>query len=722
MGTYRFFIVFLIAVTYAHVTFGDAATNSQYTLCATNECINSASEILSKLDRTVDPCDNFYKFACGGWLQNNRANQSFPKIDFFSVLTRKTANQLREMLEASNKPGDTMSLLKAKHVFAQCMEDSEPVGRSNLSAIVNSYGGWPIVMSHHDWNKKNLTWQDISTIIHEKQFDNGLYNIYVFIDSKMSNSNVIYILEPPFSASQDDIIKLNNTVSRNESANSDIVSFAKRLIEETGQIVEMDNLIQDALDMLQFEMELANLTSTEENLIDVDKYYIPLTIQQLQEEYDKKHPGMNGKIDWHSSIQEVFASEGIAIEPSEKIIVPAYKYLTNLVPLLERTPSRTIVNFMIWTVIKKFSDYIKPQKVNSIAIMNVVSEQSGENDTKWISCINKPNLKSAISHEYIKKYVSFENIQDIKEITTDIKDAIRQQIQNVTWMDEPTRVASLEKLEYMRHEFFKPDWYSDEAIDGYYEDLNITMGYLDNIINILKFERKKRINLLRTPADKKQWFFEPTNPQAYYSQYINKIVFTAALLQNPLYDRNRVALMNYGTLGFCAGHEMNHAFDHMYRKHDKNGNAIKWWTQKTIDEYEIITQCFIDQYNEYLVPNLEDIRVNGRRTLGENIGDSAGIVAAYYAYKNRKARLNETKWRLQGLEDYSEDQIFFLSAAQLFCETAMPEQIKESVSDEHPGNEIRIRGSFSNFREFSKIYNCSPEKPMNPENKCALWY
>ncbi|XP_020295093.1 membrane metallo-endopeptidase-like 1 isoform X3 [Pseudomyrmex gracilis] len=748
MKTYHFFIIFLTAVIYAHGTFDfsdtfsirarfDSTMNRQYMLCATNKCKNAALEILSTFDRSVDPCDNFYKFACGGWLQTNRSNTSFPVINFFTVLKQKLHNQLREILNASFKPTDTMSFIKAKRVFAQCMdkENNKAFGMSNLNAIVNSYGGWPIVMSRHEWNERNLTWQNVTTNLHKNKVLNiGLYDIEVSEDLKMSNSNAIYIFGPALPFSRDKIILINNTKWRKEMYRSTIVNVAHNLITENGGTSNMSKLTQDALDIVHFEAELANLTSTVDRILDT---LTSLTIQQLQEKYDKQNPGMIGKIDWHSAIQDLFASERIAIKPSEKLIVVEYEYLINLVPLLERTPSRTIVNFIIWSLIRKLTDYIKPQKLSGIArvIIGADNNQLEEDDKNWMPCINSLNLDHAISHEYVKKYISLDNIQDITEIYTNIKSVVHQQIGNATWMDEPTKEAAVEKLTSMKHEFFKPDWYSDEAIDRYYEDLNIGTEYLDNIINIWKFKWKKMINSLRTPVDNTKyklyaiefviiWLSRPTQLQAKYNMVFNSIVLTAALLQSPVYDRNHIALMNYGKVGHIIGHEINHAFDVDGRNFDKNGNIMQTWTQKSIDEYENITQCFIKQYNKYLVPGLEreNIQVNGQQTLGENTADAAGIVSAYYAYKNRKERLNETEWRLQGLEDYSEDQIFFLVYAQFFCENALPEEIQKITSGVHSVKEIRIRGSLSNSREFSQSYNCSVGTPMNPEKKCALWF
>ncbi|XP_020278847.1 membrane metallo-endopeptidase-like 1 isoform X2 [Pseudomyrmex gracilis] len=670
MKTYRFFIVFLIALTYALVTLGNPVTNSHYTLCATNECINA------------------------------------------------------EILEAPIKPSDTTSLIKAKVIFAQCKykEKSETFGMSNLNAIVNSYGGWPIIMSRHEWNERNLTWQNVSTILHRNKLDNGLYTIEIFKNVLMSNSNVIYILEPKLSYSRDVMIHLNNTEESKKNYISNIVNVASNLIETIGRTVKMNKLTQDALEILYFEMELANLTIIL-NTTNNNDLFIPLTIQQLQEKYDKQHPGIKGKIDWHSAIQELFASERIPIEQTENLIVPAYTYLSNLVSVLERTPSHTIVNFMIWSLIKKLSDYIKPQRASARIILSADDKQLKKNKSKWKKCINTRNLDSAISHEYVKKYISLETVQDITEISTDIINVVRQQIRNITWMDEPTKKMALEKLEYMKQEFFKPDWNSDEAIDRYYKDLNVDTNYLDNIINIMKFEKKKLINSLRTPIDNKKWFSEPTTPHGYYNIFFNSIVFTAALLQSPTYDRNRIPLMNYGTLGVGIGHNINLAFDKDNFNVDKNGNIVQTWTQNSIDIHNNLSQCYIDQYNKYLVPGLEqeNVYVNGQRTMDENTVDATAIVAAFYAYKNRKARLNETELRLQGLEQYSEDQLFFLIVAQFFCASALPEKIK-SVPDDISVNEIRIRGSFSNSREFSESYNCPVGTPMNPEKKCAFWF
>ncbi|XP_070152530.1 endothelin-converting enzyme 1-like [Polyergus mexicanus] len=718
----RSFIIFQVAVTYAYVTFAAPKSNEDYTLCTTQKCVDTASKILARLDRTVDPCDNFYQFACGGWLKNNPANISYPRISSLSVISEETMDQIKEILEDGPGPDDTLSLQKAREIYNMCMdvETLKKIGINSLRRVVRKNGGWPMTMSPVEWKLKGFKhWQQISDIMQNNLFDNGLYSIAVMVDDKKSDSNVITILEPIFFAPRDIVIGLSEDPEQLMLYRSTIKTVANIFINDQGSYVDEATLDQETFDVANFEIELAKLTLNLEDSRDIDQVYNPLTIKQLQQAYDAQRP-VKGKINWLERIRRLFAPK--RIKSSEKLVVHAYKYLTNLVPLLERTPTRTIVNYMQWNLIRALLPYT--ERTEKIAIQ-LAKEFKGEKEDnlKWKSCVNKANLNSAISHEYAKRYVKHENKEDLIEIITNIEDVVREQISASIWMDEATTKASLEKLSYMRMQVLTPDWYSNKAIDKYYNGLTVTWDYLGSVINIMNFEIKTMLSKLRKPVDKNEWLMEPTVVNAYYNPSGNEIVITAAISQDPVYDKNHPAYMNYGGIGVVIGHEINHGFDNTGRKYDKNGNAVQWWTQYTIDKYEQKTQCFVDQYNSYLVPGLEEsnIYVNGQLTLGENIGDSAGVVAAYYAYQYKKAKLNKSEIRLQGLEEFSDNQIFFMNFAHAFCENVTPQQTQVLLLDEHPRPEIRIRGSLSNFPEFSAAYNCPAGKGMNPDTKCSLW-
>lgn len=726
MLTHRFFIAFLVAATCSHVAFAapnnNYDTNQDYELCTTQDCVNEASRILDYVDRTIDPCDNFYKFACGGWIQKNPANISYPRISSLSIMGQKTLEEIRKIVEGAPEPADTISLNKARKVYNMCMdtETLEKIGISGLRRVVKMNGGWPITMTSREWRWKGYKmWQQVSNLLEKNMLYNGLYGITVSVDEKKSDTNIITIVEPDFYAPRDILIGFEKNLAEKMEYKSLIEKTANIFIEDRGVHINSETLSQDALDLVDFEIELAKLTLSLEDVRDVDKTYNLLTIQELQRAYDAQHPTKKSKINWHYQIQKFFAPEGI--KPSEKLVVQAYKYLTSLVSLLERTNSRTIINYMQWTHIRNLLPYTKITEPIAYRLAAHFKNESPEL-TRWKSCLNKDgNLHTAISQKFATENVQLENKKYIGEIIKDIANVVREQITASTWMDEPTKKVSLEKLDSMREQILIPEWYSNEAIDKYYNGLTITSDYLESAINIFKFESEKVLQKLRKPVDKNEWLMQPTIVNAYYDPSGNIIVIPAAITQNPVYDKNRPAFMNYGALGVVVGHEINHGFDNTGRKYDKNGNAIEWWTQKTINNYEEKAQCFVDQYNGYLVPGLENVYVNGKLSLGENIGDSAGLVAAYYAYMARKARLNEPELRLQGLEDYSDAQIFFMGFAQAFCQNATPEQIRLLQTDEHPMPETRVRGSYSNFPEFSKAYNCPAGKGMNPDKKCSLW-
>ncbi|XP_011876235.1 PREDICTED: endothelin-converting enzyme 1-like [Vollenhovia emeryi] len=728
MQTYCF-IAFLIAATCSHVAFAAPSsnddTNPDYKLCATQDCKYEASRISDYIDRTVEPCDNFYKFACGGWIQNNPANMSYPRISTLSILSQKTSRKIKEILEDAPGSDDTLSLKKARKMYSMCMDNEElkKIGISALSKVVKKNGGWPMTMSPREWKRKGYkTWQQVSDVLQNNMFDNGLYEILVSVDEKKSDTNVITIMEPDFYAPRDILISFETDLVQKMSYKSYIENVADIFVEDRGAYIKQDAISQDALDVVNFEIELAKLTLNLEDSRDIDKIYNPLTIKELQQAYDAQRP-KKSKINWLQYIQKLFAPEKITIKSSEKLIVQAYKYLTSLVPLLERTPSRTIINYMQWNLIRTLLPYTERTEEIAVQLAAQFKNESPEL-ARWKSCLQKDaNLHTAISQEYAKRHVQLDNKEDISDMVTDIANVVREQITASTWMDEPTKKVSLEKLQTMKKQLLIPDWFNNEAIDKYYDGLTITSEYLKSVLNVFKFQLKQVLGKLRKPVDKNEWLMEPTEVNAYYNPPSNEIVIPAAITQNPIYDRNRPAFLNYGALGVVVGHEINHGFDNLGRKYDKNGNAVEWWTQDTINKYENLAQCFVDQYNSYVVPGLEEsnVHVNGRLTLGENIGDSAGLVAAYHAYQNRRARLNEPKLRLQGLEEYSDDQIFFMGFAQAFCQNATPEQTRLLQLDEHPMPETRIRGSYSNFPEFSRAYNCPAGKGMNPNKKCTLW-
>ncbi|XP_020292786.1 membrane metallo-endopeptidase-like 1 isoform X1 [Pseudomyrmex gracilis] len=716
METYRLFIrLFLIAVTHAYVIFGSVihfpdTVMTPYELCATDQCINTGSEIIFNLNHLIDPCDNFYKFACGGWLQKihemNLSNSYILRI--YENTEREARKQFREIIEQPDKESDAKSLRKAKQIYTQCMKNDviDATNRTlNYSAILFKYVEWPLLMTSR--SRKHFSWHHTANDLYKIGFNNGLFNIEVIPDIRNFNSNIIFISEPTFFYSRDVTVLLNETEKqKRETYKALILNIGFYLFEATHgeSTVDMNILNQHVEELINFEIELASLTVINE-VKDNYKYLFRLTIEQLQKEYDKQHPGKKGKINWLKTIQSVCASDKISIGPSEKLYVSAYSYLTKLVPLLERTPSRIIVNYMVWTLIRSFYFHFVKVLLNNDINMD-----------KWsFTCVTDLNLKAAILHEYVKRYVSRDSIDNIKKLITDVQNTFMEQIENSTWMDEPTKKASLDKFAFMRHLFLMPDFLnSSEAIDRYYEDVNINTNYLETVMNITLFRRKKMMSMSTISDNIFEADIDLVNMEIYYSPVFKIVVPAPTLLQDPAYDKNRFAYMNYGSQEFIIRHHMYEAF---YDILEYNGML----SRQFVNDPEL-TQCFIDKYNNYQLPGLEHIvaHAKGIKTLlKNNIIDSAVIADAYYAYKNRKAKLPlDYEWRFYGLEEYNDDQMFFITYAQAMCENIPPAQLEWRIKNFYISNEIRVRDTLINFPEFSAAYNCPVGKPMNPEKKC----
>jgi predicted metalloendopeptidase len=297
-----------------------------------------------------------------------------------------------------------------------------------------------------------------------------------------------------------------------------------------------------------------------------------------------------------------------------------------------------------------------------------------------------------------------------REIIGRVEDTFENNLTPLTWMDEPTKKEALVKAKDVVNQVGYPDKWRD------FEGLKIARNSnLENMWAAAIFNNQWDLGKIGKPVDREEWGMSPQTVNAYYSPENNKMVFPAGILQSPFFDPSAPMAPNYGAIGMVMGHEFTHGFDDEGRQFDEKGNLRDWWSPQVAADFSKRTQCLVDEYDKYVA--IDNLHVNGKLTLGENIADQGGIKLAYDAYL--KARGDETPAQVLGFND---KQQYFVGFAQSWCTKRRPELARMLVTvDPHSPAKFRVNGPLSNFAKFAEAFSCKSGTPMAPVNACTVW-
>ncbi|OAD62945.1 Membrane metallo-endopeptidase-like 1 [Eufriesea mexicana] len=403
----------------------------------------------------------------------------------------------------------------------------------------------------------------------------------------------------------------------------------------------------------------------------LDDEPVNMTLLELQYLYkscgDTTH---TNKINWIKKIEKIFAEAGAEIDENVEIVLASPDYIDGLYALLTETPQRVLVNYVHWAFINK-AIIAGPE-----ALRNLAEEWMGMSrrfPTRDSMCLQLVQISNVAGYEYVKKYFSEDVAKSviiliIADMIDDIQKEVEYQIKESTWMNDDTKHFILDKLVHMKNWVGYPSWYRNETlVKRYFQGVDI---------------------------------LDPLELNAFFMPTENSISITAADFQSPFFAYNRPWYVNFGIIGLVMGHEVNHGFDDS-------------------------AKCFVDQYNGYSILKGENYTIKdyGNQTAGENIADTMGLHAVFRAYKRRERECTKVDPGLPGLEKFTNDQLFFLSFGNLWCETEEDREtaIKSAKYDVHSAARLRVIGPVSNSEEFAKAFNCPVGSPMNPKNKCNLW-
>ncbi|KAK0174171.1 hypothetical protein PV328_007280 [Microctonus aethiopoides] len=708
----------------------EEATNNdeedeKYTVCDTKQCKIIADEFKRAMNKSVDPCEDFHEYVCGNWKVHNPMPAYEVGWGQLFKFQQIVFSRIKGILEVEPTSSDILPVRQAKKWYRSCMDTGslEKKGLDPLESILVQVGGWPMTMDREEWDEDNHSWQSIE----EHYFHiTGAYTFYK-ISPEYGRGNGIELFEGNLPLDDEIEAKHRNYSGNNYDGYVKLIEdITKVFINEHRADVSKKMLEKDVHDMVEFEKQLYLLQkySYYMEAITIDEFITTYAgnISEIEDENDEIE-----KISFRRVIRRVFDMVNNDIKDSTPLrLVPSLEYWIGLTKLLNKTPKRTIVNYIHWHFVSTMIKYTTENMRD--LLWQYKNKEYGviARQPRWLECVHEMKMTAAASYIFTQKYFPERTETDVREMIDHIRNEIKSQIEKTDWLDEESKELSVDKLNAMKIFVGFPNWYKNRtSVLNSYNGLTIGSNHFGNVLSYRRYKVKRSLRKMSLDSD-----LDPTTVNAYYSMDGNSIHLPAADFQTPLFTPKLPRNINYGVTGVVIGHEIGHGFDDHGITLGKDGNETKI-SEQMMDMYYKRAECFRDQYNEYLGVSPSDYDETtsdydkisfGLRTRGENIADSTGLQSVFEAYKKMIEKKPKGDYRLPGFEEYSDSQMFFISFGAMLCGEVRPKLAEEMEKfDSHSPMRLRVIGAVSNTNDFAKTFNCPKGSPMNPDNKCSIW-
>uniref|UniRef100_A0A8C8MJC2 Endothelin converting enzyme-like 1 n=1 Tax=Oncorhynchus tshawytscha TaxID=74940 RepID=A0A8C8MJC2_ONCTS len=661
--------------------------------------VRAARFVQANIDPTIQPCQDFYSFACGGWLRRHGIPEDKLSYGIITAIGEHNEEKLRRLLlEPVRRHTVDSAERKVKEFYRSCVniQEIDKLGSGPMTEVIDSCGGWDLVgvpSGGAGWESSTAPARpDFDELLYRTQ---GVYSTAVFfsltvnVDDKNSSRNAIRI-------DQEGLTLPERTLYLGQDEDSvKILAAYKALMERLLSMLGAHNATQKSKEILQLETRLASITVSEydEQRKDISIMYNRITLRKLQHIAPSLH--------WKRLLDRIFHDN---FSEDEEIVVLATDYMEKVSEIINTTSKRVLHNYMLWRIVAALSEHL------STAFRSTIHEFSREIDGTerqlelGMLCLTQANkhFGMALGALFVKQHFSSHSRAKVQELVEDIKHSLDLRLQELDWMDEVTKEAARAKLQHMMVMTGYPDFLlKPELIDQDFE------------INCLEC----RINKPLIDCFPLRWLLPPQALNAYYLPNKNQMVFPAGILQPTLYDPEFPQSLNYGGIGAIIGHELTHGYDDWGGQYDRYGNLKQWWTEDSYKKFQKKAECIVKLYDNFTVYNQ---RVNGRLTLGENIADMGGLKLSYFAYQ-KWIREHGPERPLPGLK-YTHEQLLFIAFAQNWCMKRRSQSIYlQLLTDKHAPEHYRVIGSVSQFDEFARVFHCPKGSPMHPVDKCSVW-
>ncbi len=639
------------------------------------------------LDTKADPCNDFYQYACGGWMANNPIPSDQATWGRFSQLHERNQRILRDILETSSAKTTRSSVeQKIGDYFSTCM-DEKAIDAKGTEPLKPYFSRIEAIS-----NKSQLT--DEIVRLHKS----GVYPFFTAgstQDMKDATEVIAYVDQGGIGLPERDYYFKDD--AKSAELRKQYVAHVQKMFELAG--AKPDTAAAKAKTVMSLETALAKGSLDVTSRRDPDKIYHRLSVKQLVE--------MNPSITWDKYLPSIGA-------PVQTLNVAVPDFFKQLETQLKEVSLDDWKTYLTWHVIHSAAPILPSAFVNeNFEFYGKALTGSKELRPRWKRCVQytDADLGEALGQKYVELTFGQQGKDKTLAMVRALEKALERDIQQLDWMTPATKKRALEKLHAIANKIGFPENWRD------YSALEIKKGdAIGNSFRSNTFEFNRQIAKIGKPVDKKEWFMTPPTVNAYYDPQNNNINFPAGILQPPFYDVKLDEAVNYGAIGAVIGHELTHGFDDEGGRFDAKGNLDDWWTAADKKAFEERTECVAKQYSDYSAT--PDLKLNGKLTLGENVADNGGLRIAYMALMDTLAGKKPGK-----IDGFTPEQRLFLGWGQIWCQN-QTEKIARmyAQTDPHSPGRWRVNGAVSNMPEFQQAFGCKVGMPMvRGGAACRVW-